>query len=97
MLTHSVMPGSKPIFAASQIQRFSEDAEERQLALEYLAEAWNAAEDDGVDSDALAHASLFAALATLVRSHGEESAAEFVAKLPERLRAGEYSLDRSVQ
>ena len=97
MLTHSVMPGSKPIFAASQIQRFSEDAEERQLALEYLAEAWNAAEEDGIETQALAHASLFAALATLVRAHGEEMTADLVAALPERIRAGEYNLNRSLQ
>ncbi|MBZ0141816.1 MAG: hypothetical protein K8H87_18905, partial [Pseudorhodoplanes sp.] len=43
-----------------------EHRKERQLALEYLAEAWNTAEDDGVESLALAHASLFAAIATLV-------------------------------
>lgn len=97
MLTQIVMTGSKPIFASAQIQRFAEDAEERQLALEYLAEAWNAAEDDGVHSVALTHASLFAALAMLVKTHGEEGAADFIATLPERIRAGEYSLDRSLQ
>ena len=50
-----------------------EHRQERQLALEYLAEAWNTAEDEGVESLALAHASLFAAIATLVRAHGEEA------------------------
>lgn len=74
----------------------SQDAgrEERQLALEYLAEAWNAAEDEGVESIALAHASLFAALATLVRMHGEETTAALVGTLPDRIRAGEYDLER---
>ena len=71
--------------------------EERQLALEYLAEAWNIAEDDGVESLALAHASLFVALATMVRAHGEEATAALVAGLPDRIRAGEYNLERSVQ
>jgi hypothetical protein len=47
-----------------------------------VAEAWNAAEDDGVESGALAHASLFAALTTLVSTHGEEAAADLVAALP---------------
>ncbi len=73
------------------------DREERQIALEYLAEAWNSAEDDGVQSQALAHASLFAALATLVREYGEEATAELVAGLPNRIRAGEYNLQRSLQ
>ncbi len=71
--------------------------EERQLALEFLAEAWNTAEDEGVESLALAHASLFAALATLVRVHGEEATALLVSGLPERIRGGEYNLDRSLQ
>jgi hypothetical protein len=71
-----------------------ESREERQIALEYLAEAWNTAEDEGVESMALAHASLFAAIATLVRVHGEEATALMVAALPDRIRTGEYNLDR---
>ena len=92
------MSGNDPIFTQPRIQRFTEgDAEERQIALEYLAEAWNAAEEDGIETLALAHASLFAALATLVRAHGEEMTADLVAALPERIRAGEYNLNRSLQ
>ncbi|HVY50323.1 MAG TPA: hypothetical protein VHA07_02055 [Devosia sp.] len=88
------MRASKPI-----IPNFGESArdgqrEARQLALEYLAEAWNTAEDEGVDTIALAHASLFAALATLVREHGEEATAGLVAGLPDRIRSGEYNLER---
>lgn len=71
-----------------------EQREARQLALEYLAEAWNTAEDEGVQSIALAHASLFAALATLVKTHGEETTALLVADLPDRIRSGEYDLER---
>lgn len=71
--------------------------EERQLALEYIAEAWNEAEDDGVEQGALAHASLFAAITTLVLSYGEEAAADLVAALPDRIRSGEYNLNRSLQ
>ena len=71
-----------------------EHRQERQLALEYLAEAWNTAEDEGVQSLALAHASLFAAIATLVKAHGEEATALLVASLPERIRSGEYNLER---
>ncbi|HEX4297436.1 MAG TPA: hypothetical protein VHZ56_05390 [Devosia sp.] len=72
-----------------------EHRRERQLALEYLAEAWNTAEDEGVETMALAHASLFAAIATMVRAHGEEAIATLVAALPDRIRAGEYNLDRN--
>lgn len=92
------MKPTKPTFADSQTETLLEfDREERQLALEYIAEAWNAAEDDGVESAALAHASLFAALTTLVEAHGEEAAADLVAALPDRVRCGEYSLKRSLQ
>lgn len=73
------------------------DHDERQLALEYLAEAWTSAETDGVEGEALAHAALFAALATLVKSFGEEATAELIAQLPDRIRNGEYSLDRVIQ
>jgi hypothetical protein len=92
------MTGSRPIFtAASPLPSADADSEERRIALEYLAEAWNTAEDDGIDPHALAHAALFAALATLVRAHGEEATATLVAALPSRIRAGEYNLDRSLQ
>jgi hypothetical protein len=92
------MSESNPIFSSPRVGRGAEgDAEERQIALEYLAEAWNAAEEEGIETQALAHASLFAALATLVRAHGEELTADLVAGLPARIRAGEYNLDRSLQ
>lgn len=83
---------SIPIFSGESGK--DEQREARQLALEYLAEAWNTAEDEGVESLALAHASLFAAIATLVRAHGEEATALLVAGLPDRIRGGEYDVDR---
>lgn len=91
---HVIMRSTKP-----SIPSFAEGGkdigrEERQVALEYLAEAWNTAEDDGVQSLSLAHASLFAAIATLVRVHGEDTAALMVSALPDRIRNGEYNLDR---
>lgn len=76
---------------------FDREQGERQLALEYLAEAWNYAEDDGVQSASLAHASLFAALATFVKMHGDEATADLIAQLPDRIRSGEYNLDRILQ
>ena len=81
-----------PTFASDGA--LEEQREARQLALEYLAEAWNTAEDEGVETLALAHASLFAAIATLVRAHGEEATALLVGGLPDRIRGGEYNLER---
>jgi len=89
---------SKSLFpSANSAGSQDRDQGERQIALEYLAEAWNSAEEDGVESLALAHASLFAALATFVKLHGDESTAQLVSLLPERIRAGEYDLERVLQ
>ncbi|WP_230989606.1 hypothetical protein [Devosia faecipullorum] len=92
------MSTTKSIFASTYgTGPFERGQAERQLALEYLAEAWNGAEEDGLESASLAHASLFAALATFVRLHGDEATADLVAQLPERIRNGEYNLERSLQ
>lgn len=88
------MRDPKPEIPEFNAESAKEQREARQLALEYLAEAWNTAEDEGIESLALAHASLFAALATLVRAHGEETTALLVEALPDRIRSGEYDLDR---
>ena len=88
---------SKPLVPPRADESIEHDRDERQLALEYIAEAWNSAEEDGVEQQALAHASLFAAVTTLVRSYGEDAAAELVATLPDRIRSGDYSLERSIQ
>ncbi len=96
-VTPVVMKPRKPDpFDSSRDAMFETNREER-LALEYIAEAWNTAEDDGVEPKALAHASLFAALTTLVRFYGEDAAAELIGALPDRIRSGEYNLSRSIQ
>src|ERR1700719_4564708 len=67
------------------------DNEQKQAALSYLNEAWADARHDGVDGDCLAQASLFAALAELVGTYGEDAVAKFVEGLPVRVRNGEIS------
>ncbi|WP_404405820.1 hypothetical protein [Pelagibacterium halotolerans] len=83
-------------FSAS-VSGFEAEHEERRIALEYLAEAWNAADSDGVDTQALAHAAMFAALATLVKNYGEEAVARMIGEIPDRISNGEYTLDRVLQ
>jgi hypothetical protein len=68
------------------------DHEQKQAALSYLNEAWAEARHDGVDGDCLAQASLFAALAELVATYGEDAVAAFAEGLPARVRNGEFSL-----
>jgi hypothetical protein len=73
------------------------DHEQKKLALGYLHEAWAEARLDGIDGDCLAQACLFAAIAELVTTYGEDAAAKFAEKLPARIRNGEFSIDRSRQ
>src|SRR5229473_5903980 len=73
------------------------DHEQKQAALGYLNEAWAEARHDGVDGDCLAQASLFAALAELVKTYGEDAVAKFVESLPVRVRNCEFSIARTRQ
>ena len=73
------------------------DNEQKQAALSYLNEAWADARHDGVDGDCLAQASLFAALAELVGTYGEDAVAKFVEGFPGRIRNGEFSVGISKQ
>ena len=71
--------------------------EQKKAALGYLNEAWAEARHDGVDGDCLAQASMFAALAELVGTYGEDAVATFVEGLPLRVRNGEFSIAMAVQ
>jgi hypothetical protein len=73
------------------------DKEQKQAALNYLNEAWAEARHDGVDGDCLAQASLFAAMAELVETYGEDAVAKFVEGLPSRVRNGEFSISLARQ
>jgi hypothetical protein len=73
------------------------DHEQKQAALSYLNEAWAEARHDGVDGDCLAQASLFAALAELVGTYGEDAVAKFVEGLPARVRNAEFSIGLAKQ
>jgi hypothetical protein len=69
--------------------------DQRRAALAYLTEAWEEAVLDGIESDCVAHAALFAAFKELVSTYGEEAAALFAEKLPERIRRGDFTVKRS--
>jgi hypothetical protein len=63
----------------------------RRVAYGYVEDAFAEAQQDGLDSDALAHAALFAAFRTLVETYGEEATAVFAEALPAKLRTGVFS------
>lgn len=65
--------------------------EQQHAALAFVTEAYAEAILAGIESHSFAHAALNAALRELVAVHGEESVAAFAARLPKRLRDGEFS------
>ncbi|KRD96173.1 hypothetical protein ASE63_12205 [Bosea sp. Root381] len=68
-----------------------ESHDARRVAYGYVEDAFVEAQQDGLDSDALAHAALFAAFRTLVETYGEEATAVFAEALPDKLRVGAFS------
>jgi hypothetical protein len=69
------------------------DHEQKRVALNYLNEAWAEAVHDGVDDDCMAQACLFAALAELVATYGEDATATYAETLATKVRNGEYTID----
>ena len=69
----------------------------KHAALRYILDAWEEAVYDGLDSDCIATAAIFAALSDLIASYGGELVAHLAAGLPERIRAGEFTVNRTTQ
>jgi hypothetical protein len=73
------------------------ERDQKMAALGYLNEAWAEAKLDGVEPDCMAQACLFAALAELVTTYGEEATAKYADGLSKRILAGEFSVDLARQ
>lgn len=78
-------------------QELTADQEQKKAALSYLSEAWAEARLDGIEDDCMAQACLFAALADLVSTYGEEATARFADGLSARIRNGDFSVDMARQ
>jgi hypothetical protein len=70
--------------------------EERRAALDHLDDAWEEAATEGIAPECVAHAALFRSLAEFVASYGEEATAAFAERLPDRIKRGEFTLERSM-
>ncbi len=77
---------------STEAQERFEAAEDRRVALAYVAEAFAEATLDGIEEDCFIQAALFTAFQTLVDIYGEDAAATFAERLPERIRHGEFSI-----
>lgn len=72
------------------------ESEQRRVALQNILDAWDEALAEGVDADILATTAIFAALSDMVEAYGEEAVAEMANGLPDRVRQGEFTLNRIV-
>jgi hypothetical protein len=68
------------------------EAEQRQLALDTLMDAWNTAIKKGVDADVLAKTAIFAGLSDIVGAYGERAIADMTRELPDRSRQGDFTV-----
>jgi predicted YcjX-like family ATPase len=71
--------------------------ESKYVALRYILDAWEEAVYDGVDPDCIATAAIFAALSDMIASYGEEPVSVMCERLPERIRAGEFTVSKTKQ
>jgi hypothetical protein len=76
---------------------YSDATEEKHAALRYILDAWEEAVFDGLDPDCLATAAIFAALSDMIATYGEEPVADMCARLPERIRMGEFTVSKTKQ
>lgn len=70
------------------------EAAQKRVALGLLLDAWDEALRRGVAPELLATTAIFAALTDMVDIHGEVAVAEMMTALPDRIRAGEFTLAR---
>lgn len=71
--------------------------EKKRAALECLTEAWADAEAEGIESDILAHAALFAAIIDLVGRYGEMAVSDMFKDFPQKILSGDYTVRRTMQ
>jgi len=72
------------------------ESEQRRMALQNLLDAWDESLGEGVDADILATTAIFAALSDMVEAYGEEAVAEMTAGFADRVRQGEFTLNRTL-
>ena len=82
---------------APRAARPSESEAQKQQALRYILDAWEEALHDGIESEMLANAAMFAALADLIGVYGEDAVAKMTTGLSRRIHHGEFTLKRTSQ
>ncbi len=63
----------------------------KKLAASIFSDAWRSAAAEGIENELIAGTALSAAVASLVRTHGQEAAAQAVERLAETIRSGKFA------
>lgn len=71
-----------------------DDSEQKRLALTLVLDAWEAGLKQGVEPELLASTAIYAALSDMIDLYGEEPVAQMVEGLPDRIRNGEFTLNK---
>jgi hypothetical protein len=72
------------------------ETDQRRMALQSILDAWDEALAEGVGADILATTAIFAALSDMVEAYGEEAVADMASGLADRVRQGEFTLNRVI-
>jgi hypothetical protein len=89
--------GDTPLQSIQRVRETTDDKAQSQEALRYILDAWEEALHDGIEPEMLANAALFAALADLVESYGEDAVAKMTGGLSRRIQHGEFTQTRNPQ
>lgn len=72
-------------------------ADKKRAAYERISDAMLDAEAEGIEYEIVTQAALFALFTDLVSTYGEAAVAALAERLPQRLLAGEFTIDRRLQ
>ena len=72
-------------------------ADKKRAAYEMISDAMAEAEAEGIERAIVTQAALFAVFTDLVSTYGETAVAALAERLPQRLLAGEFTIDRRLQ
>ncbi len=82
------------MFPFKTAERKVKEQEQRQIALDALLEAWDNAIAKGVETDVVSKTAIFAGLSDMVAVYGERAVADMTKDLPQRIRQGDFTVQR---
>lgn len=77
-------------------RKLAESDDNSYRALGLILAAWDEGTGNGVASEQMAYAALFAALTDLVSIYGEDAVVDLARGLERRLKEGEFTLNKSI-